>query len=186
MCVGYQAGRWQRDSGEWKDKQKQQKLRKVRAPEKVITIGQIESRTPGFLGVLRGVIIKTRYTSATVFVDRFSGFTYVNLQTSTNTDEILKVKSFFQVYAESLSVKILHYHTNNGRFVDKKSMRAIETEWQTTCFAVLICIWRYRYYFSGNSISNPIIHSTQPHPFAKNPNRLHRLNHHSDEIKGSD
>lgn len=67
------------------------KLQKVETLEEY-SMDQIESRTPAFLGVLRRFISKKRYTFATILVDHFSRFTYVYLQTSTNTEETLKTK----------------------------------------------------------------------------------------------
>ena len=34
-------------------------------------------------------------------------------------EEILKTKAAFEAYARSLSVRIHHYHADNGRFADK-------------------------------------------------------------------
>ena len=101
-------------------------MRKANAPGECVSMDQIEPRIPGFIGVLRGFISKKRYTCATIFVDHYSGFTYVHLQTSTNMDETLKAKVAFEAYARSLGVKIRHYHADNGRFTDKGFKTAIK------------------------------------------------------------
>ena len=67
-------------------------------------------------------------------MDYLSGFTYIHLQTSTNAEETLKAKRAFQIYSESLGVKILYYHTDNGRFADEGFTPAIEIEVQTISF----------------------------------------------------
>ena len=97
-------------------------------------MNQIESRTPSFFRALRRFITKKRYTCVTIFVNHFSGFTYVHLQISINTEETLKAKRDFQIYYESLGVKILHYHSGNDRFIDEGFMHAIEPEGQTISF----------------------------------------------------
>ena len=91
-------------------------------------MNQIESQTPSFFRALRRLITKKRYTCATISVDHFSGFTYVHLQNSINTEETLKTKRDFQIYYESIGVKILHYHSSNDRFDDEGFMHAIEPE----------------------------------------------------------
>ena len=72
---------------------KYKNMRKANAPGECVSMDQIESRIPGFIGVLRDFINKKRNTCATIFVDHYSGFTYVKLQTSTNMDERLKEQS---------------------------------------------------------------------------------------------
>ena len=110
------------------------KLRRAANPRECVSIDQLESHTPGFLGVLRGFITKKRYTYATVFVDHFSGFTFYYPQCSTNTEETLKAKRAFEAYYRSLGVRILHYHADNGRFCDKGFMATVTTEGQTISF----------------------------------------------------
>ena len=105
---------------------KYKNMRKANAPGECVSMDQIESITPGFIGILRGFINKKRYMCAKFFVDHYSGFTYVKLQTSTNMDETLKAKAAFEAYARSLGVKIRHYHADNGRFTDKGFKTAIK------------------------------------------------------------
>ena len=57
---------------------------------------QLESETSKFLGILRGFITKKRYRCATIFLDHYSGFTYIYPQNSTNTEEILRAKTAFE------------------------------------------------------------------------------------------
>ena len=90
----------------------------VNAPGAVVSVDQLESSTPGFIGQLRGWLTRQRYTCATVFVDQYSDLTFVYLQRSTNSDETLDAKEAFERYAFQHGVKILHYHADNGRFND--------------------------------------------------------------------
>ena len=59
---------------------------------------------------------------------------YIHLQASTNIVETLKAKRAFQVYSESIGVKILYYHTDNGRFADERFTHATEIEVQAISF----------------------------------------------------
>ena len=104
-----------------------QNMRKANAPGECVSMDQIESRTPGFIGVLRGFISKKRYTCATIFVDHYSGFTYVHLQTSTNMDETLKTKVAFEAYTRSLGVKIRHYHPTTADSQTRISRQQLKT-----------------------------------------------------------
>ena len=51
--------------------------RKAHAPGECVSMDQIESGTPGFIGILRGFISKKCYTCATIFLDHYNGLTYV-------------------------------------------------------------------------------------------------------------
>ena len=59
-----------------------------------------------------------RYKYATVFVDQFSGYTFVYLQKHLTSKETVTAKHAFESSADQRGVKILHYHADNGRFAD--------------------------------------------------------------------
>ena len=88
----------------------------VNAPGAVVSVDQLESSTPGFIGQLKGWLTRQRYSCATVFVDHYSDLTFVYLQRTTSADETLDAKEAFERYAYQHGVKILHYHADNGRF----------------------------------------------------------------------
>ena len=71
----------------------------VNAPGAVVSVDQLESSTPGFIGQLKGWLTRQRYTCATVFVDQYSDLTFVYLQRSTNAEETLDAKEAFERYA---------------------------------------------------------------------------------------
>jgi hypothetical protein len=79
-------------------------------------VDQLESSTPGLVAQLKGRPTIKRYKAATVFVDHFSGLSYVHLQKSTSADETVEAKDCFERYAASQGVRILHYFADNGRF----------------------------------------------------------------------
>ena len=132
------------------------KLRRTTKPGECVSIDQLESHTPGFLGVLRGFITKKRYTCATIFVDHYSGFTFYYPQCSTNTEETLKAKRSFEAYCRSLGVLIFHYHADNGRFCDKGFMGDVTTGGQTISFCGANAHWQ-------NGITENKIRDIQKH-----------------------
>ena len=103
-------------------------------PGEYVSVDQLESRTPGFLAVLRGFVTNKRYTCATIFVDHYSRFTYYYPQTSTNAEETVKAKKAFEAYSDSVRVNILHCHCDNGRFADKVFLAAVKDEKQTVLY----------------------------------------------------
>ena len=88
----------------------------MNSPGAVVSVDQLESSTPGFIGQLKGWLTRQRYSCATIFVDQYSDLTFVYLQCSTNADETLDAKEAFERYAYQHGVKIRHYHAENGRF----------------------------------------------------------------------
>ena len=87
-------------------------------PGQVVSVDQLESNTPGFIAQLKGKLTQQRYHYATVFVDLFSGYTFVYLQRRITSEETVQAKHAFERAAEQRRVKILHYHADNGRFAD--------------------------------------------------------------------
>jgi hypothetical protein len=95
-------------------------LARIHAPGDCVSVDQLESSVPGLIGQLKGKLTVRRYKVATVFVDHFSGLSYVHLQTSTNAEETLNAKMEFEKYARSFGVSVSHYHADNGRFSDNE------------------------------------------------------------------
>ena len=62
--------------------------------------------------------MQQRYKYATVFVDQFSGFTFVYLQKCLTSEETVIAKHAFEGSTDQRGVKITHYHADNGRFAD--------------------------------------------------------------------
>ena len=87
-------------------------------PGQVVSVDQLESNTPGFIAQLKGRLTQQRYHYATVFVDQYSGYTFVYLQRRITSEETVQAKHAFERAAEQRGVKILHYHADNGRFAD--------------------------------------------------------------------
>ena len=85
-------------------------------PGQVVSVDQLESNTTGFIAQLKGKLTQQRYNYATVFVDQFSGYTFVYLQHRITSEETVQAKHAFERAAEQRGVKILHCHADNQRF----------------------------------------------------------------------
>ena len=87
-------------------------------PGQTVSVDQMQSSSIGFIAQLKGKLTNTRYTCATVFVDHFSRYRYVHLQSSLSSADTLAAKRAFELHARSMGVEILHYQADNGRFQD--------------------------------------------------------------------
>ena len=94
-------------------------IKPATAPGQVVSVDQLVSPTPGFVPIHRGRPTKKRYIGATIFVDHFSGFSYVHLLTEMNAQTTVESKQAFERVAESHGVSIRHYHCDNGLFDTK-------------------------------------------------------------------
>jgi hypothetical protein len=91
---------------------------KALSPGMCVSVDQLESPLPGFVGLLKGTLTRKRYKVATIFVDHFSDLSLVHLQSTTNIEDTLQAKHDFESYASTFGVSIQHYHANNGPFAD--------------------------------------------------------------------
>jgi hypothetical protein len=108
--------------------------RTITQPGQCVSIVQMQSPVPGLIAQLKGVPVNARYNSATVFTDHYSDVTYVHLEKSTNAQETLEAKQAFERWANQHSVKINHYHANNGRFAETVFMADVARRGQTISF----------------------------------------------------
>ena len=93
----------------------------------VVSVDQLESPVPGFVGNPKGRATTKRYVGATVFADHFSGLTYMYLMSSISGDETLDAKQAFERFAAQHGIQIRHYHADNGRFAEQKFLEAVKT-----------------------------------------------------------
>jgi hypothetical protein len=70
--------------------------KRVTAPGAVVSMDQLVSSVPGLIGQMKGFLTRKRYTVATVFVDHFSGMSYVYLQKGATALETIEAKKAFQ------------------------------------------------------------------------------------------
>jgi hypothetical protein len=66
--------------------------KRVTAPGAVVSMDQLVSSVPGLIGQMKGFITRKRYTVATVFIDHFSGMSYVYLQKGGTALETIEAK----------------------------------------------------------------------------------------------
>jgi hypothetical protein len=131
-CRGAKATRrpWRGKSAKYN----QRHIKKVTHPGEVLSVDQLESSIPGFIGQMTGKLTRQRIVASTVFVDHASDFSYVYHQTSMTSEETLKSKLAFEKFALSQEVHIKHYHADNGRFKDSLFTKSIEDKGQTISF----------------------------------------------------
>ena len=119
----------------WRVKGDDKKSTKVATqPGQVFSVDQLESNTPGFVAQLKGKLTQQRYNYATVFVDQFSGYSFVYLQRRITSKETVQAKHAFERVAEQCGVKILHYHADNGRFADNAFIVDCNTQRQSLSY----------------------------------------------------
>ena len=87
-------------------------------PGQIVSVDQLEANTPGLIAQLKGKLTQQRYKYATVFVDQFSGYTFVYPQKRLTSEETVMAKHAFENSANQRGNKIIHYHADNGRFAD--------------------------------------------------------------------
>ena len=65
-------------------------------PGQVVSVNQLESNSPGLIAQLKGKLTQQRYKYATVFVDQYSGYTFVFLQRCLTSEETIQAKHAFE------------------------------------------------------------------------------------------
>ncbi len=104
-------------------------------PGECVSVNHMQSTEPGFYGQSKGILTKTRYWNATIFVDHYSRLKFVYLMTSNLTGkETVNVKRAFERFAAEHGVCIAHCHCDNGRFADSLFCQACESQGQKLTF----------------------------------------------------
>ena len=93
--------------------------RAITGPGSCVSVDQLESRTLGLIGHMKGTPTVQRYRCATIYVDHYSRLSYVHLQKQLTSDKTVQGKVAFETFCEARGVTVKHYHANNGRFADK-------------------------------------------------------------------
>jgi len=105
------------------------------APGQVVSVDQLVSPTPGLIAQMTGKLTTKRYRYATVYVDQYSGLSYVYLQKTADADETIAGKKAFEAYASQFGVKVSAYHADNGIFRANKWVDECRANRQTLTFA---------------------------------------------------
>ena len=103
-------------------------------PGQCVSVDQLESLTPGLIAQMKGIPTTKRYMAATVFIDHFSRLSFVHLQSTLSSEDTRQAKKAFERYSESHGVKIMHYHADNGRFVDHAFIQDIKSQNQRVTY----------------------------------------------------
>ena len=103
-------------------------------PGQVVSVDQLESTSPGLIAQLKGKLTQQRYKYATIFVDQFSGYTFVFLQRRITSEETVQAKHAFEQSAEQRGVQIRHYHADNGHFADNTFIQDCKTQGQSLSY----------------------------------------------------
>ena len=85
-------------------------------PGQCVLVDQLVSPTPGLIAQMTGFITKQWYRYATVYVDQYSGISFIYLQCTASAAETLEGKRAFEWYAQLHDVTISAYHADNGIF----------------------------------------------------------------------
>jgi hypothetical protein len=99
-----------------------------------VSVDQLISTQVGFIAQLKGTLTKKRYTAATIFVDHYSWLKYVHLMTKLTSEETMEAKRAFEHFAKQHSVRILHYHCDNGQFADNAFKNSCSAKGQQLTF----------------------------------------------------
>jgi hypothetical protein len=147
MCAACQFGKATRKP--WRTKKKNRKVKTAPAPGECVSVDQMESIAVGFetiavgfVAQLKGRLTRGRYRVATIFVDHYSRIGYVHLQKDSTSMETMKAKRAFELYARERGVKVLHYHANNGRFVDNAWNEGLDQENQGITYCGVNAHWQ--------------------------------------------
>ena len=103
-------------------------------PRQIVLVDQLESNSPGLIVHLKGNLMQQRYKYVTVFVNQFSGYTFLYLQKCLTSEETVMAKHTFECLAEQCSVKVLHYHADNGRFADNAFISNCQAKQQSLSY----------------------------------------------------
>ena len=104
------------------------------APGAVVSVDQMESAVPGLIAQMKGFLTHQRYNVATIYVDHFSGLSYVYVQKGATVEETIEGKRAFERYAKSHGVIIKHYHADNGIFEARGFQNALAIDGQTITY----------------------------------------------------
>ena len=91
---------------------------------------------------MKGWLTCCCYKYATIFVDQFSRFTYVNLQQTLTSEETIEAKEAYKHKVRKMGVCIEHYHADNGRFPDNFFCSHVKSSGQSLTFCCVNDHWK--------------------------------------------
>lgn len=134
-CAACQYGKQTRRQYRHRNQNRKIKVKKVTRPGDCVSVDQMTSSTPGFIGQMRGTwLTKRRYKVATIFVDHYSRLSYVFYTTSGSGDDAIRAKQAFERFSKQNGVTVKHYHADNGIFKDNKWVNDCNFQGQTITY----------------------------------------------------
>ncbi len=109
-------------------------IKKATNPGDIVSVDQLESSIPGFIGQITGRLTRQRIVGSTIYVDHASALSYIYHHTSMTSEETVKSKQAYEKFTVTHGVYIKHYHADNGRFKDNLFMKDVENKGQTISF----------------------------------------------------
>jgi hypothetical protein len=103
-------------------------------PGECISVNQMLSTEAGFYAQMKGKLTKKQYRCAMIFVDHYNHLRYVHLQVNNSSVKTLATKRAFESFAVEQSVKIQHYHWDNGQFSGNAFKQAFHNQCQQLTF----------------------------------------------------
>ena len=90
----------------------------ITGPGACVSVDQLESRTMGLIGHMKGRPTVQRYRCDTVYIDHYSRMSFIHLQKQLTSEETVEGKVAFEKVCEARGVTVQHYHADNERFAD--------------------------------------------------------------------
>ena len=91
-----------------------------------MSVNQMECTTRGIIVKLKGRLTTSQYKFATIFVDYHSQLGFVYLKRTSDGVESIKAKIVWEAYCADHSIKVRHYHADNGRFCKNLFMNDVK------------------------------------------------------------
>ena len=91
------------------------------------------SSHPGLIPQISGYLTGATFWAATIFVDHWSNFTYVQLQRGTSQVVTLQPNTPMRAWQLPLVLRVRRYHSDNSRFAEQPFQEAVEANnWNIT------------------------------------------------------
>ncbi len=133
-CAGCHFGAMTKIPWRGKETKASHKVFIATKPGECISVNQMASTEVGFFAQMKDKLTKRQYKCATIFVDHCSHLRFIHLQVDDSSTETLATKCAFETFAAKHSVRIQHYHCNNGHFHDKAFKQACHDARQQLTF----------------------------------------------------
>ena len=133
-CSACIYGKMTRRAKRTKNEKSKIEARTITGPGSCVSVDQLESRTAGLIGHMKGNPTLQRYRCATIYIDHYSRLSYVHLQKQLTSEETVQGKVAFEKFCEARGVTVRHYHADNGRFADKGFVNHVSSNRQSISY----------------------------------------------------